>query len=103
MVNNLRLLRVRAGLTQKELAAETGMAQSKISLYESLPDLSKQHIGTLKKIADVCGVKIDDIINPLPPLTPADEMLDFVSTTYVNDKTDAENGDIEAAIRNRFA
>ena len=56
-----------------------------------------------KKIADVCGVKIDDIINPLPPLTPADEMLDFVSTTYVNDKTDAENGDAEAIIRNRFA
>ena len=75
MVNNLRILRVRAGLTQKELAAETGMAQSKISLYESLPDLSKQQIGTLKKIADVCGVKIDDIINPLPPLTPAEEML----------------------------
>ena len=103
MVNNLRLLRVRAGLTQKELAAETGMAQSKVSLYESLPDLSKQHIGTLKKIADVCGAKIDDIINPLPPLTPADEMLDFVSATCVKDKTDAENGDIEAAIRNRFA
>ena len=103
MVNNLRLMDARDGITQKELDDKTGMAQSKISLYESLPDLSNQHIGTLKKIADVCGVKIDDIINPLPPLTPADEMLDFVSATYVKDKEDAENGDIEAAIRNRFS
>jgi transcriptional regulator with XRE-family HTH domain len=103
MVNNLRILRVRAGLTQKELAAETGMAQSKVSLYESLDDLSKLQVGTLIKIADVCGVKIDDIINPLPPLTPADEMLDFVSATYIKDKEDAENGDVEAIIQNRFA
>ena len=73
-MNNLRILRIRAGLTQKELAAETGMAQSKVSLYESLDDLSKLQVGTLKKIADACGVGIDDIINPLPPLTPADEM-----------------------------
>ena len=103
MVNNLRILRVRAGLTQKELAAETGMAQSKVSLYESLDDLSKLQVGTLIKIANVCGVKIDDIINPLPPLTPADEMLDFVSATYIKDKEDAENGDVEAIIQNRFA
>ena len=103
MVNNLRILRVRAGLTQKELAAETGMAQSKVSLYESLDDLSKLQVGTLIKIADVCGVKIDDIINPLPPLTPADDMLDFVSATYIKDKEDAENGDVEAIIQNRFA
>lgn len=30
-------------------------------------------------------------------------MLDFVSATYVKDKEDAENGDVEAIIRNRFA
>lgn len=103
MVNNLRILRVRAGLTQKELAAETGMKQSNLSRMERLDDLSKYEVGTLKKLADVCRVKVDDIINPLPPLTSADEMLDFVSATYVKDKEDAENCDIEAVIRNRFA
>lgn len=103
MVNNLRILRVRAGLTQKELAAETGMKQANLSRMERLEDLSKYEVGTLKKLADVCQVKVDDIISPLPPLTPADEMLDFVSATYVKDKEDAENGDIEAVIRNRFA
>lgn len=101
MVNNLRILRVRAGLTQKELAAETGMAQSKVSLYESLSDLSKLQVGTLIKIADVLQVKIDDIISPLP-VKYGDDILDFVSENYVKDKEDAEKGDIEAVIRNRF-
>lgn len=102
MVNNLRILRVRAGLTQKELAAETGMKQANLSRMERLDDLSKYEVGTLKKIADVCQVKVDDIINPLP-VKYGDDILDFVSATYVKDKEDAENGDIEAVIRNRFA
>lgn len=102
MTNNLRILRIRAGLTQKELAAETGMKQSNLSRMERLDDLSKYEVGTLKKIADVCQVKVDDIINPLP-VKYGDDILDFVSENYVKDKEDAENGDIEAVIRNRFA
>lgn len=102
MTNNLRILRIRAGLTQKELAAETGMKQSNLSRMERLDDLSKYEVGTLKKIADVCQVKVDDIINPLP-VKYGDDILDFVSANYVKDKEDAENGDIEAVIRNRFA
>lgn len=101
MVNNLRILRVRAGLTQKELASETGMKQSNLSRMERLDDLSKYEVGTLKKLADVCHVTVDDIINPLP-LKYGDDILDFVSANYVKDKEDAENGDIEAVIRNRF-
>lgn len=101
MMNNLKILRIRAGLTQKELAAETGMTQSKVSLYESLDDLSKLQVGTLIKIADVLHVKIDDIISPLP-VKYGDDILDFVAENYVKDKDDAENGDIEAVIRNRF-
>lgn len=102
MVNNLRILRVRAGLTQKELAAETGLKQANLSRMERLDDLSKYEVGTLKKIADVCQVKVDDIINPLS-VKYGDDILDFVSENYVKDKEDAENGDIEAVIRNRFA
>lgn len=102
MVNNLRILRVRAGLTQKELAAETGLKQANLSKMERLDDLSKYEVGTLKKIADVCQVKVDDIINPLA-VKYGDDILDFVSENYVKDKEDAENGDIEAVIRNRFS
>lgn len=102
MVNNLRILRIRAGLTQKELAAETGMKQSNLSRMERLDDLSKYEVGTLKKLADVCHATVDDIISPLP-LKYGDDVLDFVSANYVKDKEDAENGDIEAVIRNRFA
>lgn len=103
MVNNLRILRIRAHLTQKELSEKTGINQSKISRYERYDDISALEISTLAKIADVCGVKVDDIISPLPPVSEGDEILDFVSETYVKDKEDAENGDIEAVIRNRFA
>lgn len=101
MVNNLRILRVRAGLTQKELAAETGMKQANLSRMERLEDLSKYEVGTLKKLADVCQVKVDDIISPLP-VKYGDDILDFVAENYVKDKEDAENGDVEAVIRNRF-
>ena len=102
MTNNLRILRIRAGLTQKELAAETGLKQANLSKMERLDDLSKYEVGTLKKIADVCQVKVDDIINPLA-VKYGDDILDFVSENYVKDKEDAENGDIEAVIRNRFS
>ena len=55
-----------------------------------------------EKIADVCHAKVDDIINPLP-VKYGDDVLDFVYADYVKDKEGAENGDIEAVIRNRFA
>ena len=101
MTNNLRILRIRAGLTQKELAAETGIKQANLSRTERLEDLSKYEVGTLKKLADVCQVKVDEIISPLP-VKYDDDILDFVSENYVKDKEDAENGNVEAVIRNRF-
>jgi transcriptional regulator with XRE-family HTH domain len=101
MTNNLRILRIRAGLTQKELAAETGIKQANLSRMERLEDLSKYEVGTLKKLADVCQVKVDEIISPLP-VKYDDDILDFVSENYVKDKEDAENGNVEAVIRNRF-
>ena len=103
MENNLRILRIRAGFTQKELAEKTGIVQSRIAKYENLDDVSNLTVGVLQKIATACGAKLDDVISPLPPVSEGDEILDFVSETYVKDKEDAENGDIEAVIRNRFA
>lgn len=41
MVNNIKALRLRAGLTQKELAKKISVAQGKVSRYERLKDLSK--------------------------------------------------------------
>lgn len=65
MENNLKILRIKAGLTQKELAESANIPQSKISVYENIEDLSNITIGILMKISDVLGVTINDIVYPI--------------------------------------
>ena len=47
--NNLKTLRIRAGLTQKELAEITGITQSKISSYEQAANLNNVTIDEIIK------------------------------------------------------
>ena len=61
--NNLKALRIRAGLTQKELAEITGITQSKISTYEQADSLNNVTVGNLSRIATAIGVTIDEIIS----------------------------------------
>lgn len=60
--NNLKNLRIRAGLTQKELAEITGITQSKISSYEQAANLNNVTIGNMSRIASAIGTTIDEII-----------------------------------------
>ena len=60
--NNLKSLRIKAGLTQKELAEITGITQSKISTYEQADSLNNVTVGNLSRIATAIGVTIDEII-----------------------------------------
>ena len=60
--NNLKNLRIRAGLTQKELSDLTGITQSKISTYEQAANLNNVTIGNMSRIAEAIGVTIDEII-----------------------------------------
>ena len=60
--NNLKSLRIRAGLTQKELAEITGITQSKISSYEQADSLNNVTVGNMSRIASAIGVTIDEII-----------------------------------------
>ena len=60
--NNLKTLRIRAGLTQKELAEITGITQSKISSYEQAANLNNVTIGNMSRIASAIGTTIDEII-----------------------------------------
>ena len=62
MGNNLKTLRIRAGLTQKELAEITGITQSKISSYEQAANLNNVTIGNMSRIASAIGTTIDEII-----------------------------------------
>lgn len=58
--NNLRNVRIKAGLTQAQVAEKIGIAPSSYSCYESgkrEPDVPK-----LKKIADVLGVTGNELL-----------------------------------------
>lgn len=62
MSNNLKFLRNRAGLTQKELSSKSGVAQQKIATYENTESLQNITIGNIQRIAQALNVTIDDII-----------------------------------------
>ena len=61
--NNLKSLRVKSGLTQKQLAEITGITQSKISSYEQSDSLNNVTVGNMSRIASAIGVTIDEIIS----------------------------------------
>lgn len=61
--NNLKSLRIRAGITQKELSAITGIPQGKISTYEQSASLNNVTVGNMSRIAEAIGVTIDEIIS----------------------------------------
>ena len=63
--NNLKTLRIKAGLTQKELAEITGITQGKISTYEQADSLNNVTVGNMSRIASAIGVTIDEIISPI--------------------------------------
>ena len=102
MVNNLKLLRIRAGLTQQELADKANIPRCRVSQYERTEDLGNVTIGLLMRVADVLGVTVDSIIYPLPEKDFAENVLDYVSEQHVTSKESAEDGDIDAVINDRF-
>ena len=102
MENNIKELRIRAGLTQKELSKKSGLVQSKISEYEALECLDNITIGSIKKISQALEVTVNDLIYPLPERSFEDDVLDSIMEQYASDKEAAEQGDVDAAINNRF-
>ncbi|MDQ0159007.1 transcriptional regulator with XRE-family HTH domain [Alkalibacillus salilacus] len=58
----LKVLRVKAEMTQEQLASKSGVSARSIILYEmNVNNLRKAHYSTLEKIANALGVKVDDI------------------------------------------
>ena len=72
MENNIKTLRIRAGLTQKELAEISGVPQNRISEYERIDNLSNVTVGYLYKISTALGTTIDEIISPIKEETKMD-------------------------------
>lgn len=102
MENNLKAFRLRAGMTQKELSAITGIGQSKISDYENAEDISGYTIGSIYRMAEAMGVTVNDIISPLPELPKEEITPTIIMEQLATDKEAAEDGDIDAIINNRF-
>lgn len=61
IVNNLKALRKKAGMTQQELADKTGLTFQKISMYENTDDLRNITLWNALRIAEALGVTIEDI------------------------------------------
>lgn len=102
MVNNIKVLRLRAGLTQSELAKRSGVPQCKLSGYEALDSLDKITIGSLDKLAKALDCTVNDLIYPLTDKSYEDNVLDSIIINYAEDKEKAESGDVNAIINNRF-
>ena len=102
MQNNLKALRIRAGMTQKEVAEKSGVPQNRVSEYERMDDLSRIYLGNIYSIAQAIGTTLDAVVYPLTEL-PKDEIIPtIIMEQLAADKEAAEDGDIDAIINNRF-
>ena len=93
MENNIKTLRIRAGLTQKELAEISGVPQNRISEYERIGNLSNVTVGYLYKIATAIGTTIDEIISPIKEETKM-EIRERIIEAIVDATERALNGNI---------
>jgi transcriptional regulator with XRE-family HTH domain len=57
---NLKLARIRTGLTQKAIADGIGVAKSTYSLYES--GRREPNVQTIKKLADILNTSADELL-----------------------------------------
>ena len=102
MKNNLKALRIRAGMTQREVAEKSGVPQNRVSEYERMDDLSRIYLGNIYSIAQAIGTTLDAVVYPLTEL-PKDEIVPtIIMEQLAADKEAAEDGDIDAIINNRF-
>ena len=62
MVNNLRAIRKKVGMTQQELAEKTGLTFQKISTYENTDDLKNITLWNALRIAEALNCTIEDIV-----------------------------------------
>lgn len=95
MANNLKLIRIKAGLNQSELAEKIGCPQTTISKYET-GALSIENM-TLKMataIAEACGCTIEDLFKEDVKMTKRD-VVDFIKTKF----EEAEK-EFEEAVKN---
>ena len=62
IVNNLKALRNKAGMTQQELADKAGITQPKLAMYENTDDLKNITLWNALRIAEALNCTIEDIV-----------------------------------------
>ena len=62
IVNNLKALRTKAGMTQQQLAKKTGIKVQKISWYENTDDLKNITLWNILRIAEALNCTVEDIV-----------------------------------------
>ena len=62
IVNNLKALRTKAGMTQQQLAEKTGIKVQKISWYENTDDLKNITLWNILRIAEALNCTVEDIV-----------------------------------------
>lgn len=62
IVNNLKALRKKAGMTQQELADKAGITQPKLAMYENTDDLKNITLWNALRIAEALNCTIEDIV-----------------------------------------
>lgn len=72
--------RVRAGISQKDLAAKLGISASTLSGYESGDHDPKSDL--LSIIADECQVTVDFLLGRSVPATASDRRVDLILRCY---------------------
>lgn len=85
---NLKNARLQKGLSQKELAAEIGVAKSTYSLYES--GKREPNVQTIKKISDTLNVSADELLGI------NDEQVTMAAHFNGNEYTEEELDEIKA-------
>lgn len=70
LARNLRALRLRAGLSQSDLARRAGTLQPRIAVMESEEDATLPRLEWLGRVADAMGVGVSDLLSQRAMLEP---------------------------------
>lgn len=70
-MNNIRYFREKAGLTQGQLAKKMGVALDSVSRYEN--GKREPRASDLRHMAEIFACTVDDLLNPMPPLSQAEQ------------------------------
>jgi len=66
MKTKLQRARIVAGLSQSDLSRLSGVPVGTIRAYEQTGTIGGARASTVKILADVLGVKIEDLLEPVP-------------------------------------